>query len=191
MPRSGGIRRYLHEIAESPTTEKIAFIPPIVILIAEAILLIHAISLDESFVISLTGFLLIVSIIELYLILKEFHEHRTQTTFERELTIRLDNFIIERHMGNVSNIVTDFLNEFEEYRGSRTTIYHIACQIMETHKQELWEKTLRTRLKIHLKKSKKKSLRDIIDAFLKRYPEYQKDPEKVYQLTAMYIEKEK
>jgi len=189
MPRSGGIQRYLHEIAESPTTEKMAFIPPIVILITELILLFHAIDVQEPFVISLTGFLLIVSIIELFLILKEFHEHRTQTTFERELTIRLDDFIIEQHMDNVSKIVTDFLDEFEEYKENRTTIYHIACQIMDTHKKELWEKTLRTRLKRHLTKTKKIAMRDIIESFLKQYPEYKKNPSKVYQLTAIHLSK--
>ena len=140
-------------------------------------------------VIMLTGFLLVLSVIELFLILREMHLHRMQTTFERELTIRLDDFIIERHMDNVSNIVTLFLKEYEEYRGSRTTIYHIACQIMETHKRELWEKTLRTRLKRHINKTKKTALRDIIDSFMKKFPEYQKDPEKVYQLAAIYLSK--
>lgn len=189
MPRSGGTRRYLKEIAESPRAEKMAFIPPFVILITESVLLVHAIQLAEPMVIMLTGLLLFVSIIELFLILREMHLHRMQTTFERELTIRLDDFIIERHMGNVSNIVTLFLQEYEEYKASRTTIYHIACQIMETHKKELWEKTLRTRLKRHITKTKKKALRDIIDSFVKKFPEYQKDPAKVYQLAATYLSK--
>ena len=64
--------------------------------------------LDEFFVIVLTGFLFIVSVIEILMITREMHEHRRQTTFERELAIRLDDFIIERHMDNVSNIVADF-----------------------------------------------------------------------------------
>jgi len=189
MPRCGGIRRYLREIAESPNAEKMAFIPPFIILITEAILIIHAIMLDEFFVIVLTGFLFVVSVIEILMITREMHEHRRQTTFERELAIRLDDFIIERHMDNVSNIVADFLSEFEEYKGNRTMIYHIACQIMETHRRELWEKTLKTRLKLFLEKNDKKALREIIEQFLKKYPEYRKDPEKVYQLSALYIDK--
>lgn len=189
MPRSGRIRRYVREIVESPKAEKMAFIPPIVILITELILIIHAIILNEIFVIVLTGFLFIVSVIEIFLIAREMHEHRRQTNFERELTIRLDDFIIEHHGDNVSNIVADFLNEFEEYMGLRTTIYHIACQIMETHKKELWEKTLKTRLKLFVKKTDQTINRNIIEAFLTKYPEYRKDPEKVYQLTAIYIEK--
>jgi len=191
MPRSGGIRRYCREIANSPKREQIAYIPPFVILIAEFILLLHALELKEGFVIYLTSFLLIVSLIELFLILREMHQHRCQTTFERELTIRLDDFIIERHMDNVSKIVVDFLKEYDEYKANRTTIYHIACQIMHTHKQELWEKTLRTRLKRFLSKTDKESLREIIDAFLKQFPEYRKDPEQVYQLTVHYIDNSK
>ena len=189
MPRSGGIRRYCREIANSPKREQVAYIPPFLILTAELILLLHALELKEGFVIFLTSFLLIVSLIELFLILREMHQHRCQTTYERELTIRLDDFIIERHMDNVSRIVEDFINEYDEYKDNRTTIYHIACQIMHTHKQELWEKTLRTRLKRFLVKTDKESLRDIIDAFLKKFPEYRKDPAKVYQLIVNYIEK--
>jgi hypothetical protein len=189
MPRSGGIRRYCREIADSSRGEKLAFIPPVAILTAEFILLIHALELKEGFVIFLTSFLLILSLIELFLIIRETHQHRCQTNFERELAIRLDDFIIERHMDNVSNIVSDFLNEYEEYRGNRTTIYHIACQVMQTHKQELWEKTLRTRLKRYIQKNKDASLRELIEGFVKKYPEYKKDPGKVYQLTAIYIAK--
>jgi hypothetical protein len=190
MPRCGGIRRYLREIAESPDAEKMAFIPPFIILITEAVLIIHAIMLNEFFVIVLTGFLFVVSVIEIILITREMHQHRRQTNFERELAIRLDDFIIERHMDNVSNIVTDFLNEFEEYQGNRNMIYHIACQIMETHRKELWEKTLKTRLRLFLEKSEEKALREIIEQFIIKYPEYRKDPEKVYQLTALYINRQ-
>ena len=142
-------------------------------------------------IISAISIYLVVSVIEILMITREMHEHRRQTTFERELAIRLDDFIIERHMDNVSNIVTDFLNEFEEYQGNRTMIYHIACQIMETHRRELWEKTLKTRLKLFLEKTDEKALREIIEKFLKKYPEYRKDPEKVYQLSALYIDKMK
>ena len=191
MPRCGGIRRYCREIADSSIGEKIAFIPPFAILIAELILLYHALNFGEGFVIVLTAFLLILSLIELFLILHELHEHRKKTNFERELAIRLDDFIIERHMDNVSTIVTDFLEEFEEYRGNRSMIYHIACQVMQTHKKELWEKTLRTRLKRYMDRSSEKQLRPIIKGFLEKFPEYRKDPEKVYQLTVIYIAKEK
>ena len=189
MPRSGGIRRYCRKIAKTPKREQIAYIPPFVILTAELILLFHALELQEAFVIFLTSFLLIVSLIELFIILREMHQHRCQSTFERELTIRSDDFIIERHMDNVSRIVEDFLNEYEEYKGNRSTIYHIACQIMQTHKQELWEKTLRIRLTRYLKKTKKESMRDIINDFLRKFPEYRKDPEKVYQIIASYLKK--
>jgi len=106
MPRCGGIRRYCREIADSPRVEKIAFVPPFAILTAELILLYHALNFGEGFVILLTLFLLMLSLIELFLILREIHEHRKQTNFERELAIRLDDFIIERHMDNVSNKVS-------------------------------------------------------------------------------------
>jgi len=190
MPRCGRIRQYVSELEESPSAEKIYFILPIIILITEAILLEYALNHSEHpYVIFLTSFLLIISVIELLLVGREIHIHRSQTTRERELAIRLDDFILERQMDNVSLIVKDFLDECPEFTNKRTMIYHIACQIMETHKQELWEKTLRKRMKIYLKNTKKTSIREIVDAFIKKYPNYKKDPEKVYQLVAQLIDK--
>ena len=60
---------------------------------------------------------------------------------------------------------------------------------METHKEELWEKTLDTRLKIFIKKRIHYNIREIIEKFVKKYPEYKKNPAKVYPLAAQMIEK--
>ena len=104
------------------------------------------------------------------------------------LTIRLDDFIIEKKLENVKKIVEDFIDINPDYDIFRNKIYHIACQIMETHKDELWEKTLNIRLKKFLAKSDKNHVKEIIEKFVKKYPEYKKDPGRVYHVAAKMMD---
>lgn len=189
MPRSGRLRSFIKEYSESPRVEKISFIPPFIILTIEIILIAHAIAIGESYVIMLTSILVIVSAIEIILVAGEIHDHYRKNNFGRELIIRLDDFIIDKNKKNVQRIVEQFIDIHPNYGIHRNEIYRIACQIMETHKEELWERTLDARLKICIKKSKNQNLRGIIENFVEKYPEYKRNPEKVYQLAAQMIEK--
>ncbi len=190
MPRCGRFRSFIKEFKESERFEKLSFIPPFIILILELILLIHALIEDTSdlIVVELTTVLLAISIIEIFLVSREIHEHYQKDSFQQEMTIRLDDFILERRMDNVSRIVEEFLKENRQYCKDRNAIYHLACQIMDTHKRELWEKTLRTRLKRFLKRTDDETIKEIIESFMQKYPEYRKDPERVYEITAHMIE---
>ena len=191
MPRCGRFRSFIKEYQESERFEKLSFIPPFIILALELILLIHALIEDTSdlIVVELTTILLIISFIEILLVSREIHEHYQKDSYQQDMTIRLDDFIIERRMDNVSVIVEEFLKENQQFCNNRNAVYHIACQIMETHKKELWEKTLRIRLNRLLKQTDKKTIREIIELFMKKYPEYRKDPERVYEIAAHQIEK--
>ena len=188
MPRSGRLQRFIKEYNESQKTDKLSFIPPFFILILETILITHAIIENNVFVIWLTFVLLIISIIEIIFVGREIHEHYQCSTFDRELTIRLDDFILKKNEKNVQNIVEKFINEHPNYESNRNEIYHIACQIMETHKKELWEKTLNLRLKKFVLKNSKLSIREIIDNFIEKYPEYKQDPDKIYPIAARIID---
>jgi hypothetical protein len=190
MPRCGRFRNFIKEFKESERFEKLSFIPPFIILLLELILLVHALTEDTSdlLVVELTTVLLIISLVEIFLVSREIHEHYQKDSFHQEMTIRLDDFILEKRMDNVSRIVEEFLNENRKYCKDRNAIYHLACQIMDTHKRELWEKTLHTRLKRFLKQTDKEIIRDIIESFMQKYPEYRKDPGRVYEITAQLIE---
>ena len=189
MPRCGRLRRFIKEYNESQKTDKISFIPPFFILILEIILITHALILNEFFVIWLTFILLIISIIEIIFVTREIHAHYQSSNFDRELTIRLDDFIIGKTEKNVKNIVEKFIDKNPNYEQYRNEIYRISCQIMETHKKELWEKTLEIRLKKYIKDNINLSIREIIDNFVEKFPEYKKDPGRVYPLAAKMIEK--
>jgi len=189
MPRSGRLRRFIKEYNESQKTDKISFIPPFFILILEIILITHAIIENNIFVIWLTLILVIISIIEIIFVAREIHEHYQSNSFDRELTIRLDDFIIEKNEKNVQKIVEKFIEVHPNYETYRNEIYHISCQIMDTHKKELWEKTLELRLKKYILKNSNFSMREIIDNFMEKFPEYRKDPGRVYPLAAQMIKK--
>jgi hypothetical protein len=187
MPRCGRTRQYLKDVAESQRFEKISFILPFIILTIEIILLIHAFSIQEIYVIFLTMFLLVISIAELLFVLQEIHEHQQLNSIERELTIRLDDFILERGTTNVSTVVEEFLSKHDNYCRKRNMVYHIACQIMETHEKELWEKNLENRLNRFIKENPSLPLQEIVIQFIDTFPEYRQEPQTIYQIAAPII----
>jgi len=189
MPRSQRLRNFINEYNESPKVEKMSFIPPFFILTLEFILITHAILYGNLFVIIITSILVIISFIEIIFVTREIHEHYKRISFDREMTIRLDDFIIEKNEKNVKKIVEEFINEHSNYITNRNEIYHVACQIMETHKEEMWERILDTRLKKFIEKYKIQNIRILIENFIEKYPGYKKDPGKVYPLAAQMIEK--
>jgi len=188
MPRCGRLRSFIRDFNESPRAEKTSYFLPYFILAIEVILIIHAFTLQEVYVILLTGILVVISLVEITLVSREIHERRQCNTFERILTIKLDDFIIDQREKNVKGLVEKFIETYPEYLNHRTETYRIACQIMETHREELWEKTLKIRMNRLLKKKGKGPVKDIFDAFINRYPEYQKDPGRVYDVAARMLQ---
>lgn len=181
MPRSGRLRNYINEIAESPRIEKITFIPPFLVLIVEIILIRHAIMIEEAYIIVLTTILLILSGVEIILVFEEIHEHYKRNNFDRILTIRLDDFVLGRKIKSVKEVVEEFIKIHPQYNSHRNEIYHITCQIMETHKEEQWEKLLEDTLIKFMKRKKKMIVDDLLKTFLKKYPKYIKYRAEVYE----------
>ena len=193
MPRSGRLRRYIREFTGSSRAEKISFIPPFLIIIVEGVLLAHALTINvpDIMVVELTTVLLIISIVEILLVSREMHEHYVGSTFDRILTIRLDDFVLQQQGKNVKRIVEDFIDMHSEYKNKRSEIYHITCQIMETHKEEAWEKALIKKLRPFIKRRKKMNVDEILEAFVKKYPNYKRYRTEVYKKTCQLMEKSK
>jgi len=189
MPRCGRLRSFISEYRGSPRTERISFIPPFLILIVEAVLLMHALTIDvpDLMVVELTTILLIISIVEIILVSYEIHEHYSKTNFDKVLTIRLDDFITEKKEKNVKKIVTEFIDQRPAYASHRNEIYHTACQIMETHKEEALEKDLEKKLKTFIKRRRKKNVDEILEAFTKKYPKYKRYKSEIYEKTCQIM----
>jgi hypothetical protein len=188
MPRCGRIRTFIREYKESPRLEKASFIPPFIILSLEVILLVHAIILQEFYVIILTSFLLVISLIEMILVSLEIHDHYTRINFDKILTIRLDDFIIESNEKNVRKIVTDFIDKYPTYQTHRNEIYHTTCQVLETHRVEAIEKDLENKLKKFIKKKKKANVDDIVKSFVKKFPKYKGYRVEIYEISCKIMD---
>ena len=189
MPRSGRLRTFIREYHESPRFEKLSFIPPFLILFVECVLLLHALTIDvpDIMVVELTMILLIISIVEMIFVSKEIHEHYIKSNFDRVLTIRLDDFILENKKKNVKELVEEFIETHPEYSRHRNEIYHTTCQILETHKKEAIEKELSDKLNKFIKKKKKATVDNIVESFIKKYPNYAKYRGEIYVLTAQIM----
>jgi hypothetical protein len=181
MPRCGRFRRFIKEYQESPRTEKISFFPPFLILALELILIAHAITVNDTFVIILTAVLVVISIIEMTLVTMEIHEHYQFMNFDRILTIRLDDFITEKKVNNVKKIVTDFIDYYPEYEKHRNEIYHTSCQILETHREEEIEKAILKKLNVFFKGMKEENVDDIVEYFVEKYPKYKPYRIEIYE----------
>lgn len=183
MPRSGRLRAFIREYSESSRAEKISFIPPFLILFVECVLIAHALTIDvpDIMVVELTAVLLIISIVEILLVSREIHGHYTRGNFDRILTIKLDDFIIERKEKNVKKLVTDFIEQHPNYSSHRSEIYHTTCQILETHKEEAIEKNLTDKLKTFIRRRKRKNVDEILEGFIKKYPKYKKNRSEIYK----------
>lgn len=193
MPRSGRLRTFIKEYKESPKTEKLSFIPPFLILVVEAILLLHALTIDvpDIMVVELTTILLTISLIEILLVGQEIHEHYSKTNFDRILTIKLDDFITDTREQNVKKIVTSFIEQNPKYSSQRNEIYHTTCQILETHYEDEIEKELTNKLKKFVKQNKDSNVDEIVENFAKDYPQYKRYRSEVYTKTCKLLEKNK
>ena len=181
MVRLRGLRNFIQELAESPLIEKISFVLPFFVIGIDVIILEHAIRINEAYIIVLTTLLFFFSVVEIAVAMGEIHDRYQQNNFERTLTIKLDDFILERKNNNVKKIVEDFIDMHLEYKNKRSEIYHITCQILETHREEAWEEALLKKLKSFIKRRKKMNVDDILIAFIKKYPTYKKNRTKIYQ----------
>ena len=130
---------------------------------------------------TLTLVLLAISIIEIALVSTEMHEEYVKSNFDRILTIKLDDFITEKKEKNVKRIVTGFIEKHPEYRVKRNEIYHIICQILETHKKELTEKEFINKTWNIFKKEKKADADEIVKGSANKYPKYNKFRSGIYE----------
>lgn len=141
MPRCGNLRRRIQESTKSIKAETASFVLPLLILLVEFILLEDAWSIGAGgHIIFLIIVLLVVSLIELILVSREIYTRRQEQEFDRCLTIKLDDYIIEAQKINVKEIVTSFIEQYPLYKKNRSQLYKITCQILQAHKDKIFKK---------------------------------------------------
>ena len=64
-------------------------------------------------------------------------------------------------------------------------MYRISCQILETHKQEIIEEKIKKHLKKFMLKEKESTVDEILHKFIKKYPNYKKYRDIIYEKTCI------
>jgi len=131
MARYSKLRKFLTEIAGSPSIEKISLILPFIILGIDIHILQYSLFRKDFEIVLPATILLALSIIEIIVVIDEIHVTARKMNMERELTIRLEKFIFDNPKLNVKEVVNKFMEKHPEYKDLRKDIYHITCQIFQ------------------------------------------------------------
>jgi len=181
MVRCWRIGNFLREAIGTPLIKKLSFVLPFIVITVDIILIEHAIRINEHYIIGLTTLLFFLSIIEIIVVTSEIRRDYRKTNFERTLTIKLDDFIINKKEKNLKQIIEDFVKNYPEYKKNRKEIYHLSCKIMETHKEEKIEKIIEEELKKYIKNKKNMNVDELLKGFLKKYPKHKKYRSEIYE----------
>ncbi|HDM25158.1 MAG TPA: hypothetical protein ENG24_00980 [Thermoplasmatales archaeon] len=125
------MRRFLSEIAGSPLVEKVSLILPFVILGIDVHILNYSLHRMDFEIVLPAVILLVLSLIEIVVVVDEIHVTALKMSRERELTIKLEKFVLENPELNVKDVVNRFIKKHPEYKELRRDIYHLVCQIFE------------------------------------------------------------
>ena len=131
MARYSKLRKFLTEIAGSPSIEKISLILPFIILGIDIHILQYSLFRKDFEIVLPATILLALSIIEIIVVIDEIHVTARKMNMERELTIKLEKFIFDNPKLNVKEVVNKFMEKHPEYKDLRKDIYHITCQIFQ------------------------------------------------------------
>lgn len=189
MLRLSRIHQNISNICTEERFEQISIILPLIILIVEIVLIVHALDIQEAYVIALTTFLLVVSIIELILVTKEVTDQKSKRNFDSTLTIRLDDFINKTKNSNVKDIMNTFIEKYPIYRNHRVDIYKLCCKILQTHQDELVEIKYNKKIIQFLNKTDKKHLSEIVEEFIFENPEYEGYALDIYEKISQILHK--
>jgi hypothetical protein len=140
MARCTRIRCFLREVSKSPFGEKLSFFLPFFVISIDIIILEHAIRIQETYIIACTLFLFFLSLFEIIIVSRELHKSFQKSYFEKRLTIKLDDFIIEKKGYSIKEIVENFISNNPEYNSYRNDVYQITNQILESHNEDAVEK---------------------------------------------------
>lgn len=189
MPRSGAIREFIRDYYGSSRWEKLALIPPFIILFMELFLLGYDLNHDVDFiVIEFTLILVAISLVEIVIVGKEIHEHTHECDYREELAILLDDFIARSRYKSVKNILSSFINHYPQYRVYRSDIYRITCQILAVHKEKDLEEEITKKLRLYTRGKADLCEDELFSQFMDRHPKYHVYPDKVSELIAKVLE---
>ena len=124
------IRNLFTEMLKASRLEKMALIIPFIVLIFDAEIFYFAWLYKEKNIMIASGFVLFLSILEIFAVMKEIHEHVSRFRRREILEEKIRKIMKGMERPTVRKIVDKFMalhpNEY-----SIKEVYHIACNLMD------------------------------------------------------------
>jgi len=130
MVRFRRLRRWLGELAESTTTERILLILPFFILSLDLYLLLHAFSIGDTSIIIPAFILSILSVAEIIVTLDEIHERAMEMLKQRRIKAKVRKVMNKTDKVTVRGLLNQVLEEHPELKSHEKSLYHVICQLL-------------------------------------------------------------
>lgn len=131
MVRFRKLRKWLRELTESTTTERILLALPFFILSLDLYLLLHALSIGDMHIIIPVLILFVFSVAEIVVTLDEIHERATELLRYKRLEAKVRKAMEKtKDRLTVRTLLNHILEEHPELRKHEKSLYHVICQIL-------------------------------------------------------------
>jgi len=128
-------RNLLGEILTASRMIKIALLIPFIVLLFDAEIFYYSWTNQEKTILIASGFVLFLSILEIFAVIKEIHEHVSKIKRQEVLEQRLRKITEGIENPTVRKIVDEFMTKYPKEYNIRE-VYHIACSLMDELKKK-------------------------------------------------------
>ncbi|HEC88722.1 MAG TPA: hypothetical protein ENI52_05345 [Thermoplasmata archaeon] len=123
------LRNLFNEILTASRIIKIALIIPFIVLIFDAEIFYYSWTNHEKTILIASGFVLLLSILEIIAVIKEIHEHISSVRRKEILMEKLRQIAENMKKPTVRKIMDTFMEKYgEEY--SVNEVYHATCDLL-------------------------------------------------------------
>jgi len=133
------VRNLFQEILKASRLEKIVLIIPFIVLILDAEIFYFALVNEEKRILLASAFVLILSILEIFAVLEEIHNHLTKLMRREFLEEKIREIAGEMERPTVRKIVDKFMASYPK-KYSVDEVYEVACDVLyELRNQQMRE----------------------------------------------------
>ena len=123
------IRTLFSEVLTASRIIKIALIIPFIVLLIDAEIFYYSWTNNEKTILIASAFVLSLSILEIFAVLGEIHQHISKIRRREILEEKLRKVARKIEKPTVRKIIDEFMTKYpEEY--SISEVYHVACDLM-------------------------------------------------------------
>ena len=123
------VRNLFKEVLTASRVIKIAFIMPFIVLLLDAEIFYYAWTHHEKVILITSGFVFILSILEIFAVAKEIHEYLSSIKNRELIMERLRKMARKMEKPTVRNLMDEFMKKYGGEHGV-DEVYAAACEVM-------------------------------------------------------------